>query len=458
MLFSSPVFFLFLALFLLTYRLIPREGRLGLVIVASTVFYGYWNPGYAALPYLMTALAFILAIWSHEAGPGRRWRLTLAIAIMLTPLLIFKYTNFIARQFLGPDTVIVTTSLPLGLSFVTFTLLAYVIDVHRGRYPCSRSPSQLLAFTLFFPHLIAGPILRPHELMPQLRRLSDLVGRKMILGLAIFTLGLTKKLVIADPIAGAVDSVYRSPAAADMLSSLVAIYGFTIQIYCDFSGYTDMAIGCALIMGIKLPNNFARPYAAVSPIDFWRRWHITLSHWLRDYIYIPLGGNRRGVVRQDLNIMVTMLLGGLWHGANWTFVVWGGLHGLALVVNHGIRRLGLMPGYGRLPQVVRALVVFHLAALLWVFFRSPNLATVGAILGGLARPGGNFLEFLDANAFILALFGLFFATHHLDDHRRLFYGVRHWGQALALAVMAIAWIMAITISTGSSGKFIYFDF
>jgi len=458
MLFSSPIFFGFLAVFLVLYATIRPDWRPALIILASTVFYGYWNVSYVGIPFLIAAMAYVLAIWISEAEPSRRrLRLALAIAIMLTPLVVFKYANFIARQF-GVEGAIVTSALPLGISFVSFTLIAYVVDVYRGDYPCSRSPRDLLAFTLFFPHLIAGPILRPAELMPQFQGLPSVAWRNLVLGLAIFTVGLFKKLVIADPVGGFVDAVYRSPSTADQLSSVVAIYGFPVQIYCDFSGYTDMAIGVALMIGVKLPNNFSRPYAAASIIDFWRRWHITLSHWLRDYIYIPLGGNRSGQHRQNGNMLATMLLGGLWHGANWTFVIWGGLHGVALVVNHALRRVGGIPFYGRLPRVLRAIIFFQFVALLWVFFRAPDVGAVWKIVSGVGRPAPDLALFLDANAFVLAAIGLFFVTHHLDDHRRIIYLVRRWGAPVAMAVMAIVWIVAISVSTGSSGKFVYFDF
>ena len=458
MLFSSPVFFGFAAVFFLLYAVIRPEGRVALIILASAVFYAYWNVAYVGIPFLIAAMAYMLAIWISDARSShRRWRLTMAIAIMLTPLIVFKYANFIARQF-GVEAPIITTALPLGISFVSFTLIAYVVDVYRGDYPCSRTPRDLLAFTLFFPHLIAGPILRPAELMPMFQSLPSLAWRNMVLGLAIFTVGLFKKLVIADPVGGFVDAVYRSPSTADQLSSVVAIYGFPVQIYCDFSGYTDMAIGVALMIGVKLPNNFARPYAAESIIDFWRRWHITLSLWLRDYIYIPLGGNRVGVPRHNNNIMATMLLGGLWHGANWTFVIWGGLHGIALVINHALRRVGGVPFYDLLPRVVRAIIFFQLAALLWVFFRAPDVNTVWKVISGVSRPSHDLAWFLDTNTFVLAVIGLFFVTHHLDDHRRIIYLVHRWGTLTALSVMAIVWIISISVSTGSSGKFVYFDF
>jgi alginate O-acetyltransferase complex protein AlgI len=217
--------------------------------------------------------------------------------------------------------------LPLGVSLVTFTLTAYIVDIYRGIFPPGAKLSHVLAYVLFFPHLIAGPILRPAELLPQLARPGPLRRTWLLPGIAIFTLGLVKKLVFADPVSEVVDAIYHSDAVPSAPEALMALYGFSLQIYCDFSGYTDMAIGIALLLGVKLPENFGQPYCAVSLVDFWRRWHITLSYWLRDYLFIPLGGSHHGLTRQIVNVMITMALGGLWHGANWTFVFWGVLHG-----------------------------------------------------------------------------------------------------------------------------------
>ena len=280
-------------------------------------------------------------------------------------------------------------ALPLGISFMTFTITAYVVDTYRSQYPVEKKLQRLLAYVLFFPHLIAGPILRPNELLPQFSHWTRAIDARFTLGVCLFANGLTKKLVFADIIAGAVDHVYAS--TAQQLSAweyLLAIHGFSVQIYCDFSGYTDMAIGTACILGIRLPINFRRPYAAHSIIDFWRRWHITLSSWLRDYLYIPLGGNRNGEGRRLLNLMTTMVLGGLWHGAAWTFVIWGALHGTALVGVH-LLRARLARWNIVVPAWLGILGTFYFVTFAWVYFRAPDIGTAHRVLQRSAcRPLG----------------------------------------------------------------------
>ena len=339
MLFSSPIFFAFFAVYFLLHLITPRPARILLIIIGSTVFYAWWKISYVWLPYLLMAIAYLGVVWIEAAvdAAQRKRRLLLTIVALFVPLAFFKYTDFIYRDVLGPvfgwhDSVL-NLPLPLGVSFVTFTLTAYVVDIYSGKFAGKVSLSTLTGYVLFFPHLIAGPILRPIELIPQLWRPRAALSAHFYAGLAIFTVGLVKKLVFADQIGTVVDAAYRADVV-NAPTAWLAIYGFSMQIYCDFSGYTDMAIGLALIIGVRLPNNFLRPYGAMSLIDFWRRWHITLSFWLRDYLYIPLGGNRSGRLRTYLNMIITMTLGGLWHGASWTFVIWGLLHGLGVAFVH----------------------------------------------------------------------------------------------------------------------------
>lgn len=459
MLFSSPAFFVFFAAYVLAHRMVPARFRLSLVILGSALFYSYWNPWYGWLPFALAGLAYGAGLWVAHDGPGRGMRLGVSLAAIFAPLLVFKYTNFIATNLAGHEVKLIEVGLPLGISFVTFSMTAYVVDIHRRRFGALHRPGPLVAYTLFFPHLIAGPILRPADLVPQLERLQQIDFRHIRAGLAVFTLGLLKKLLIADPVGGAVDALYAQAAGAGGLSALeglLAIAGFTVQIYCDFSGYTDMAIGSALVLGVRLPTNFARPYSATSFIEFWKRWHITLSQWLRDYLYIPLGGNRGGMARQSANLLITMALGGLWHGANWTFVVWGVLHGLFIVLNHWARQF--LPGLGALPAGLRRLVVLVAVMGLWVFFRSPDLAVASAIFGALGNGLGQMAAFGEAHAYVLAAIAVFAATHAWDDHRRIIALSRKTPAAIGLAVMAVLWIIAISASTGNSGKFVYFDF
>ena len=297
MLFSSPQFFAFLLVYVLLHLLVPARWRVYLIICGSTIFYASWRVEYVWLPYLLMAIAYGGVVWmtTTDRARERRRRMVATVSLLFVPLLVFKYTNFFYRELIGPafgrHADLFHLPLPLGVSFITFTLTAYVVDIYRTRFPAGARPSTVLAYVLFFPHLIAGPILRPHELLPQLEQSTRARLRRVSIPIAIFTVGLVKKLVFADQIAEGVDAVYGHGAAAlSGPAAMLAIYGFSAQIYCDFSGYTDMAIAVALLLGVRLPNNFLRPYTASSIVDFWRRWHITLSFWLRDYLYIPLGG------------------------------------------------------------------------------------------------------------------------------------------------------------------------
>lgn len=463
MLFSSPEFFIFFLVYFTIHLLTPPKLRVYLIICGSAIFYAWWKVEYLWLPFLLVAIAYGGIIWieSTAAHVARSWRLGITIIGLFLPLLFFKYTDFIYRDVLGPlmdwHGKVLNVPLPLGISFVTFTLTAFVVDIARRQYKIRPSLAHTLAYVLFFPHLIAGPILRPANLLPQLAAPRANAIRPFA-AIAIFTTGLVKKLVFADTIAVMVDATYGNPAPTPP-EVVFAIYGFAVQIYCDFSGYTDMAIGLAMLLGIHLPNNFARPYCAGSPVDFWRRWHITLSFWLRDYLYIPLGGNRAGRLEEFRNIMVTMVLGGLWHGASWTFVVWGAMHGLAVSTSHLARRLwGDIFDHGPM-RWIALLLTFHFVALAWVFFRAPTFAKAIGIFGVLTDSGwANMGVYSTSHLFPLVLIAVFFVAHGLDDHRRIKLAIRRVRREFVWIGIVFGWILAITISQGNSANFIYFDF
>ena len=465
MLFSSPVFFLFFLVYFCLHQVVPLRHRVSLIIVGSAIFYAWWRIEYAWLPFALMAIAFGGVRWMERTADAaqRKRRATLAIVVLFVPLLVFKYANFLYHDVVGAalgwDDRLWELPLPLGVSFVTFTLTAFIVDIYKRKFPAVPSAATVLAYVLFFPHLIAGPILRPHELVPQLDHPRRTRLRRAAVPLAIFTLGLVKKLVFADTIAGAVDTIYAQPAGTVTgPQALLAIYGFSVQIYCDFSGYTDMAIGLALLLGVRLPNNFLRPYAATSIIEFWRRWHITLSSWLRDYLYIPLGGNRHGRVQEMRNLIITMALGGLWHGASWTFVVWGLLHGAGVAVTHGVQRA---VGSARtLPAWIGVIVTFHFVTLVWVFFRAASLGAAFAMLSAAMTGGGwaGASALVGGNLFIVALMLLFAAGHRLDDHRRVKAMVRYLRPEILWPLVLFLWVLAIAVSQGNTAKFIYFDF
>ncbi len=479
MVFSSPAFFVFFAVFFPLYVLAPARHRLSVIIAGSTVFYAWWKVSYTWLPYLLMAIAYGGAQWMERGGSdvARRRRAAATVAALFVPLIVFKYANFLYADVAGPlfgwRGRLVDVSLPLGVSFITFTLTAFVVDIYKRRFSAKHDASTVLGYVLFFPHLIAGPILRPRELIPQLER-PGAARRRPAVAVAIFTIGLMKKLVFADPIGEGVDAIYRaahaSAAPITAPAALLAIYGFSAQIYCDFSGYTDMAIGLALLLGVRLPNNFLRPYSATSLVEFWRRWHITLSYWLRDYLYIPLGGSRGGRVAEVRNVIVTMTLGGLWHGANWTFVIWGVLHGIGVAVVHAFSRVfrwPLRPGdsdrlsarRGRMPAWIGLVLTFHVVTVLWIFFRAPSVGDAAHLLRAVFAGGwSDAPAVLSANLFMTLLVAVCLLLHRFDDHRRIRAAVRYVRPELRWPALAALWLIAIAVSQGSSAKFIYFDF
>jgi alginate O-acetyltransferase complex protein AlgI len=393
MLFSSYTFlFQFLPATALAFAAARLHSpRAGIMVLAgaSLIFYGAWKPVYLVV--LLASIGFNFLLGLQMVDPARRRRFgTLGVILNLAVLCYFKYTNFLfdsVSALTGAPLPFVNVVLPLGISFFTFQQIAYLVDVMRG----ARIERDIISYTLFvsfFPHLIAGPLVHHAEMIPQFKRARS--GRSAVLaarGLAIFAAGLFKKVVIADNLAQFVTPVFSHLDAGGGVTTpwaWLSTLAYTLQIYFDFSGYSDMAVGLALLFGIRLPVNFRSPYKATSIIEFWRRWHITLSRFLRDYLYIPLGGNRLGETRRFQNLMVTMLLGGLWHGAAWNFVIWGGLHGVYLCINHLWHRRRGAAVTSSLPAKVASRAVTFLAVVIaWVFFRAKTAAGAFSMLGSL---------------------------------------------------------------------------
>lgn len=464
MLFSSPTFFLFFAIYFLLHVFTPLRYRTWLIIAGSTIFYASWRIEYVIVPYVLMVAAFFGAAWMSQTQEvvHRRMRLALTMVLLFAPLLLFKYTGFIVREILaplfGPMDMPPAIPLPLGISFVTFTMTAYVVDIYRGAFTANTPFKTVLAYVLFFPHLIAGPILRPHELIPQLEAPRPARRIQTRAAILIFTAGLVKKLVFADQIGSVVDRIYAG-AHFNAADALLGIYGFSVQIYCDFSGYTDMAIGLAMLLGVRLPNNFLRPYGAVSLTDFWRRWHITLSFWLRDYLYIPLGGNRGSTLLVVRNIMITMVLGGLWHGASWTFMIWGAVHGIGISFLHLLRSAGKGLFRVRLPAWLGIFLTFNFVTAAWVFFRAPNFRAATDVLSApFTRLWPDAGTFMAHNYFFVGLIAVFLCLHKFDDHRYIKAASRYMRIELFWPMVICLWMLAISISQMSSAKFIYFDF
>jgi alginate O-acetyltransferase complex protein AlgI len=417
MLFSSPEFlFGFLPATIVTTLLasyfLGKPATVAVLIAASMFFYAWWSPSFLIL--LIGSVVVNYTIGRSLTHHPSRLRLSAGIAFNLGLLGYFKYVNFFLgtlNALGGTHMAVAQVALPLGISFFTFQKIAFLVDAHRGRVR-HLDPLSFFLFVFFFPQLISGPIVHHSEFIPQLREKTRITVRfdDFWIGLAILSVGLAKKVVIADSLATYADPVFASnygPRA--LLDAWGAVLCFTLQIYFDFSGYSDMAIGLARIFGIKLPLNFDSPYKAHNIIEFWRSWHMTLSRFLRDYVYIPLGGNRHGRARRYANLMLTMLLGGLWHGASWTFVFWGGYHGALLIVNHGwrvaLRATGRDPDRPSVPgRVLGVLVTFLAVEVGWVFFRAAdwNIATsiLSAMVGANGLAASQNAAFADANIFI----------------------------------------------------------
>jgi alginate O-acetyltransferase complex protein AlgI len=405
MLFNSYEFiFLFLpiavALYFLIGRLSQDLGALWLAL-ASLLFYGYWNPAYVPLLLISVAVNFgvgRLIAASAARGP-RRAALIAGLGFDMLLLGYYKYVGFLveaANAAIGLGLAVPEIYLPLGISFFTFTQIAFLVDVYQRKASEYRAVHYLL-FVTFFPHLIAGPILHHKEIMPQFARprTYHLSASNLAVGLSIFFIGLAKKTALADglsPIVAHVFDAAQYGATPGLAEAWSGALGYTLQLYFDFSGYSDMAIGLARLVGIRMPLNFLSPYKAADIIDFWRRWHMTLSRFLRDYLYIPLGGNRKGNARRYLNLIITMVLGGLWHGAGWTFAAWGTLHSLYLVTNHAWRaatlRLGLRSQSTIWTRSLARSVTFLAVVAGWVVFRADTLASAGRVLAGMSGIAG----------------------------------------------------------------------
>ena len=402
MLFNSVQFWVFFAVFFSLYVRFGKTGQNRLLLVASYIFYGSWDWRFLGLLIFTTIVDWFVAL-RISAAPDRvaakRW-LSLSITANLAVLGFFKYYDFFAsslvdlaaRAGIALHPQFLHVILPVGISFYTFQSMSYTIDVFRGRVAATPSLFTFGVYTAFFPQLVAGPIERGWHMLPQVRSPRRITREGLEEGLYLVSWGMFKKVFVADNLSEIVQQIYGAPGPHDALSTLVAVYAFAFQIYCDFSGYTDIARGIARAMGFDLLLNFNLPYLAVNPSDFWRRWHMSLSTWLRDYLYVPLGGNRKGTARTYVNLMITMLLGGLWHGAAWTFVGWGAYHGALLCLH---RALG--PLFATLPaarsrvaagasRVIRTFLMFHLVTLGWIFFRARSVDQVREILASLGGP------------------------------------------------------------------------
>ena len=399
MLFHSFAFCIFLPIVFLIYWAMPHRFRWVILLLASYYFYMSWNAKYILLIFLITLITYTAGIMLEKAQrqTGKKEILAAVVICCLSVLILFKYAQFILdsgavflQRFSIPlHPITVKLLLPVGISFYTFQSLSYVIDVYRGRIRAERNFGIFATFISFFPQLVAGPIERTGNLLPQIKEKHLFDSDLALTGMKQMLIGYFKKLVIADAVVRIVDPVFASPLSYGSGDMLLAALLFSVQIYCDFSGYSDIAMGVSDLFGIRLSDNFKSPYMAQSIQGFWRRWHISLSSWFRDYIYIPLGGSRKGELRTALNTLIVFLVSGLWHGANWTFILWGLIHGLAQVIERklGVGRKESEHFFGRWG---RRLLVFAFALLTWIFFRADSISDALYVLthlfSGIANP------------------------------------------------------------------------
>jgi D-alanyl-lipoteichoic acid acyltransferase DltB (MBOAT superfamily) len=447
--------------------------RQSILLVASLLFYGFWYPPHLVLLLSLAALAYLATrLIDTDHDEARTWT-ALAVIGSLVTLAYFKYSGYfldLFQPFLEAsgktiDSNSFNIELPLGISFIAFQIIAYVVDVHQRKIAAEKNAFTFLLFVSFFPQLIAGPICRGSELMPQLKLPVFFYAHRFFSGLAIFSIGLMLKSVFADNLSGFVDGIYGTPADSSGGELMMASIGFGIQILADFWGYSTMAVGMALMFGIVIPINFNLPYISLTLQDFWRRWHMTLSSWLRDYLYIPLGGNRNGSILTYRNLFLTMLLGGLWHGASTNFVIWGAIHGVYLAIERYITRAGsaaIRNGRTVLSSVARIwtpfgyLLTMFVVFVAWVFFRADTLSDSVSVLSGIAKAPLDGIGAIPTSVWVLFLL---FAVVQFPAHALI---ERSRSESLTLGPLLTTafWMFLITaiFTSPDAVPFIYFQF
>lgn len=473
MMFNSYSFWLFYVIVFALYRFLPRRGQNLLLLVASYYFYGCWDVRFLSLIAISTAIDYGLglALGRTENDRWRRVWLATSLACNLGLLGFFKYYGFFANELaalchaIGAPTLLPTWHilLPVGISFYTFQTMSYTIDVYRRQLPPARDPLDFAVFVAFFPQLVAGPIERASRFLPQVQQARVVTGEDFRVGLYFVVLGLFRKIVIADNMAPLANAVFSQPASNQSgLEILLGVVAFAFQIYGDFSGYSSIARGVARWLGFDLMTNFRQPYFAVSPSDFWRRWHISLSEWLRDYLYIPLGGNRGSNWATQRNLLATMLLGGLWHGAAWTFVAWGAFHGAVLCAYRGIERRKSSAAAGPFGRGARRVmstsVMFAILCVSWLLFRAESLGQAGEMLSRIMSDP-HVTPFAITMAGLIAFYVtplLIFEAWLESGQEELLPLRSHW-MGRGLLYSYAVWMM-LFFPPPTPGEFIYFQF
>lgn len=482
MLFNSLSFAIFLPVVFAVYWLLPAKYRWSVLLVSSYYFYMSWNVKYVVLILFTTVLSYVAAILIEKAATNQRKKLYLGISAVLClgVLVFFKYFNFLSESVasffqlfsLRLSPVTLNLILPVGISFYTFQTLGYVIDVYRGTITAEKHFGYYAAFVSFFPQLVAGPIERARDLLPQIKEERHFSYENASYGIKLMAWGFFKKMVIADAIAPCVDAVFATPQMYSGLPLAVALFLFAIQIYCDFSGYSDIAVGVAGLFNIGLTRNFKSPYFSSGIREFWSRWHITLSTWFKDYLYIPLGGNRVKPLRYALNILITFAVSGLWHGADWTFVVWGLFHGVLQVIEHFIRKKKPTDLHG-IKRFVSIVAAFLLCCIGWSFFRAQNMTDAVYVLQGSLTGLLHPVQYLKEGFSALLNIGvrkeklLYFAVMIVilgiydfkDFNGDVIRSVSAWKPAARWTVYVLfALLLLIFAQKGVAAEFVYFQF
>jgi len=474
MLFNTVEFFLFFIVVYFLYRSVPWRWQNRLLLVASYVFYGFWDWRFLSLILISTIVDYVCGLGIERSqGDGKR-RLYLIVSVFcnLSILGFFKYFNFFVDSLVGllgwvgfsVHPVTLHIILPLGISFYTFQTMSYTIDIYYRRITPTRCLSDFALFVAFFPQLVAGPIEKAHNLLPQIQSPRRIYGDDVTAGTFLIGWGLFQKVFIADNLAHIVDPVFAGDGPVNGACVLIAVYAFAFQILCDFDGYSNIARGVARLMGFHITVNFRTPYFATDPRDFWRRWHISLSTWLRDYLYIPLGGSRKGTAATYRNLFVTMLLGGLWHGANWTFVCWGVYHGVILMMHrfvqsfHHERKNAGEQRRQILITVIKIGFMFHAVCFGWLVFRSQSIAQVFDMARAMLFNFHMTRDIVSPAVMVLFLTGILLVVHLCQYIRKDVMIVLKW----PVPVRAFLYVLCIylTIIFGETGghEFIYFTF
>ena len=470
LLFNSEAFlYLFLGFFFI-YILLKDVRRLRILyVIAFSLFFYYKCSGiYFLLLIFSSFVDFYISdlIYKSQKTVTRKWLLVLSCVINLGVLAYFKYTGFLTENFnalFSGDLSFDTIFLPIGISFYTFQTMSYTIDIYRRELEPARNVWDFMFFVSFFPQLVAGPIVRAKDFIPQIYEKLYLTKKELSYAFYLIIGGLIKKAVISDYISvNFVDRVFNFPDNYTAFENLLAVYGYTLQIYCDFSGYSDIAIGLALLLGFQLPPNFRTPYQSTSVTEFWRRWHISLSGWLRDYLYISMGGNRKGKLRTYFNLFMTMLLGGLWHGASWKFVLWGAMHGSVLAIEKAFR-IPKLTNKNVALKLMAGILTFHFVAFCWIFFRASDFTNALNVIGNIGMlewSPQNWWTVIAGyqNVAIVMLIGFLwhFIPQNWQDQQLLsFHRIPVVGKVVLFAVTI--WIISATASSEVQ-PFIYFQF